>query len=138
MADDKKYTIISVSADDEDEFVIQAGIPAKKEAGTTEMPATFSIDAVADAGEVPQKAVSDEEAAAVVGDDPGSLPPDASPTAAARLSKQERIAAEVEELKRTEEDINSVPPMSKMQKTILAAIAVFVVAALVYYFVCIR
>lgn len=141
MADDKKYTIISVSADEEDEFVIQAGIPVMEEASATATPVASSICDVVEASEVLQEAVCEkvlpEEDTDVVGDDSGSFC-DAPSTASARLKKQERIAAEVEEIKRTEEDINSVPPMSKMQKTILVVIAVFVAAALVYYFVCIR
>ncbi|MEG0072169.1 MAG: hypothetical protein RR692_03150 [Raoultibacter sp.] len=104
---DEKYTIISVSSDDEDEFVIQAGMPAGGKAVVKDFP----------------------ESETPVSSDLESRGPQ---------SKKERLAAEVEDLERTEEDLNSVPPMSKMQKTILAVIAAFVIVAIVYYFAFIR
>ncbi|MEG0072344.1 MAG: hypothetical protein RR362_03550 [Raoultibacter sp.] len=134
MPDENKYTIISVSADDEDEIVIQAGAPAagrKREAAKRD-PSFSSVDPDYDEPVRKQPASDVSAASPQSSTDAFSAPEKA--TAPIRQSKQERFACEVEELNRTQEDLDNVPPMSKMQKTILAVIAVFAVAALVYYF----
>ena len=139
MAEDKRYSIISVSSDEDEDIVIQAGVvepdagapapsrPAseKADANRHDAPAPTSADAVTEVT-VEEQAVQPEESAE-----------DESMTEQERrrLRRARARAAELERLNETERQLSEKTEQSGMHKTVLALFAVGVVVCSVLYYV---
>lgn len=119
MASDKqKFAHITVEPEDDDEFVVQAGIP-QDDASSERGIETLTSEGDSDADEGVQCAEEVEQTA----DDFSTVDIDDSdavkPTESAYKTN-------------SEEDLN-VPPMSAMQKGIIVFAVVMIVVAIVYY-----
>ena len=113
MAEDKKYSFITVETDDDDDVVIQAGAPVAEA-----RPATVSAPA-------PVVAPAPEPVA-----EPAPAPaPVVEPAPVARQAKKGKDAYR----ETTLEDLESAP-MGTMQKVIIAVAILAVVAFAVYLF----
>lgn len=127
MADEKAFSHITVSTDDEDDLVIQAGaraasrpVPAASEPSPAEAPsATVPVEAAAPAT---SEQVADGASEAEQGDAREAKVDDVVPASGA--------TARENELK----DLESTP-MSPVQKAVLAVALLFVVGFAIYYVV---
>lgn len=130
VSGNKTFSHITVSSDEEEDFVIEAGVRA-----ATCFDEPCACD---DAG----GSVCDDEDEGVRGDEGGNVCDDTfddEPHDDARLdasSSQAAVKGGKEGLYRetTMEDLESAP-MSSMQKVIIAVALLFIVVAVVYYFV---
>ena len=104
MSEKDEYTIISVKADDEDEVVIQAGIPSEYH---EDDPEEFFEES-------PEYELGEEEVEDI-------LPP-----------SQPETVAEPQYHEITQEELDSVAPMSNVQKAILVLALIGVVAIVIY------
>ena len=116
-SDDSKFSHITVHADDDGEFVIQAGIPAHAPAESAEPESVASTvaesepgGASADAPAVEQEIVPDEAA-----------------------GQGERKKAGSKEYRETTADDLEAAPMSGMQKAIIAVALLCVFGSVAYY-----
>lgn len=105
-AKDASFNHIAVNADDEDEFVIQAG--ARPAAAASSQVSDGDADVVVTGGELAE----------------------ASVPATSRPARGERREQTIEDL--------DAGPMSLTQKIVIIAVAVFIVAAAVYFFAFMR
>ena len=162
-AKDASFNHITVNADDEDEFVIQAGVrPAATASsqvsdGDAGAEATADGLAAAEAEGVVAPAAVEEPAAAVAAGEPvaGADNSNAAPVAAACEGANSAPAADAareraevsasaaphpareERREQTIEDLDA-GPMSLTQKVVIIAVAVFIVVAAVYFFAFMR
>lgn len=121
MADDKRFSHITVNAGEDDDVVIQAGAyattPQVQAEAVEEMPADQAQwEAEASAGE--------SEPAYEPEPEPAHAPAHAAPQHAARPADDYN--------EQTLEDLDA-GPMSGMQKAVLAGVAIIIVAAIVYF-----
>ena len=121
MADDKRFSHITVNAGEDDDVVIQAGAyattPQVQAEAVEEMPAEQAQwEAEALAGE--------SEPAYEPEPEPAHAPAHAAPQHAARPADDYN--------EQTLEDLDA-GPMSGMQKAVLAGVAIIIVAAIVYF-----
>ncbi len=137
MAQDKRFSHITVNAAADDDIVIQAGAPASvAEGAESPAPGVAAHDEAAWQGSVQQApdapSVADES------------PVEDSTTAAAEASAAAAASAEAADAaqpapadaawrEQTLEDLEA-GPMSNMQKIVLGAAAAFIIVALVWYF----
>lgn len=122
MDRDQTYSLISVNADGDEEVVIQTGV-SRQAAGSDLEPAREREQgavAVSDGREDDADAAVERAAVADV---------EERPAEAARKprSSQPRYR------ETTQEDLDSVEPMSKMQKIVIACVFLLIVGFVVYY-----
>ena len=142
---EKKFSHITVTSDEDDDFVIQAGVPAgSRSAAPDEAQAACEDEAAGEAsaqgGEAGNEAGrEDDEADGVeradeaIADEEADGPlPDAGRSASARSGKKKDAYRET-----TMEDLEATP-MSLTQKVIIALALLLVVVAVVYYFLFLR
>lgn len=127
MADDKRFSHITVNAGEDDDVVIQAGAyapaPQVQAEAVKEMPADQAQwEAEASAGE--------SEPAYEPEPEPASEPATAFEPKPAAPQHAARPADDYNE--QTLEDLEA-GPMSGMQKAVLAGVAIIIVAAIVYF-----
>ena len=139
MAEDKRYSIISVAPDEDEDIVIQAGV-VEPDAGASASPkvAVAAEEAAGRDGAHPAQADTAVEAGA---EEQGPRP---TPVDDEGLTDEERRrvrraharAAELERLNETERQLSEKTEQSGMHKTVLAlfAVGVVVCAALYYAF----
>ncbi len=117
--DAQKFSHISVASDDEDDVVIEAGVPrARAQAAPQEREASQAVAARPSAVAPEAQARPDDSPK------PAAARPDAT-RAAGKASKQEYKETTLDDLEGTK--------MSGMQKGIIAVAAVGIVAFVVYY-----
>lgn len=129
MADDKRFSHITVNAGEDDDVVIQAGAYAP----------AFQVQAEA-AEEVPADQAQ-WEAEAPAGESEPAYEPEPEPAhAPAHVAPQHAAAHAPERAARPADDYNEqtledldAGPMSGMQKAVLAGVAIIIVAAIVYF-----
>ncbi len=127
MAEDKRYSIISVVEDEEDDVVIQAGaVPRQADAPDGPSGADGASAAVAEDG-----APASGEGTAAVAPDEASR----SPEERRRLARAAARQAELDRLRQTEASLSAKPEQPRMRKVVLAALAVGVVVFAVCYYV---
>ena len=145
---EKKFSHITVTSDEDDDFVIQAGVPAGfRSAAPDEAQAAREDEAAGEAsaqgGEAGHEAGREDDAAAeadgveradeAIADEEADGPlPDAGRSASARSGKKKDAYRET-----TMEDLEATP-MSLTQKVIIALALLLVVVAVVYYFLFLR
>lgn len=113
-SDDTKFSHITVHADDDDEFVIQAGIRAHAPVE----PAAESDGAVSEPGEGAPVDASFDDREGASGEEP-------APSAPAKARDEEYRQTTVDDLK--------AAPMSGMQKAIIAIALLCVFGSVAYY-----
>ncbi len=131
MAQDKRFSHITVNAAADDDIVIQAGAPAPvAEGAESPAPGVAAHDEAAwqgsaqqapDAPSVPDEAPVEDSTTADVAAD--AYAADAAQPAPADAAWREQTLEDLE-----------AGPMSNMQKIVLGAAAVFIIVALVWYF----
>lgn len=115
MDRDEKYSFISVNSGDDDEIVIQTGaVQAARDEQVTD-------DSFAGAD------VSEQS------DDSDAVPESELEHAIERESSAPTSSASTKKYETTREDLESVEPMSKMQKIVIACALLFVVGFAAYY-----
>lgn len=138
MATEAKFTHISVSADDDDDFVIQAGASpsAAREGGKAPKPvwtdvapeAAKSVEAAC-AASASEPALAADADAAAAGE--SAMPPESVPSAsAAKPASAKKAKAGYQAT--TLEDLEG-QKMSAMQKGVIAAAVVAIIAFVVWY-----
>lgn len=152
MAEDKRYSIISVSSDEDEDIVIQAGVVESAAASVEPaVPVDPAVPVEPAAAKPAFQGVADDsdlaarEQAAVPVEDPTA----ASATRAEASFAEEGLtdeelrrkrrararAAEIERLNETERQLSEKTEQSGMHKTVLALFAVGVVVCAVLYYV---
>lgn len=130
MAEDKRYSIISVADDEDGDVVIQAGVVA----GAEDVPAS-------EEGGVTAAAASVADAAQTVRNDSPDRPetpsdvPELTPEEKRRLARAAAREEELERLRETERQLAAKPEQSRMHKIVLALFALGVVVFAVCYYV---
>ncbi len=138
MAEDKRYSIISVSSDEDEDIVIQAGV-VEHDAGVAApvvgSEKTFVIRQDASAS-APADAAAEQAA------EESAAQPEASVEGGGmtdeerrRLRRARARAAELERLNETERQLSEKTEQSGMHKTVLALFAVGVVVCAILYYV---
>ena len=130
MAEDKRYSIISVADDEDEDVVITAGVVA----GAEDVPAS-------EEGGVPVAAASAADAAETVRNDAHDqleMPSDApelTPEERRRIARAAAREEELERLRETERQLAAKPEQSRMHKIVLALFALGAVVFAVCYYV---
>lgn len=119
MDRDQTYSLISVNADDDEEIVIQTGV-SRQPAPREPEPSLERAQAAASEEEGVAGAVGESAPVAGAAEDPAK---------AARKPRSSRPRYR----ETTQEDLDSVEPMSKMQKTVIACVLLLMVGFGVYY-----
>lgn len=115
------YSLISVNADDDEEIVIQTGVARE----SAEKPG----DGLPEKSECEEGRVEGDEPRAVFETEPEGEAAVASPPRKRRAPR----AGEQRYRETTQEDLDSVEPMSKMQKIVLGCMVLLIVGFVVYY-----
>ena len=127
MANDTKFTHISVTVDDDDDFVIEAGAPA---AAPVELePAEFAGVAAASAASAAEPAAAPAAVAAVSAVEPAIAP--AAPVVASAAPAAAQKPASQGYRETTLDDLEG-EKMSGMQKGVIAAAFVAIIVFIVY------
>lgn len=131
MADEKRFSHITVNASEDNDVVIQAGAyapAAQAEPQAWEQPQADQAyyDGLEPAAPVPAPQPQEEERYDYQ-PEPAHVPAHAKAPEAQRRAKREEYHEQ------TLEDLD-VGPMSKMQKIVLGVVAVFIIGFAVYYF----
>lgn len=121
MADDKRFSHITVNAGEDDDVVIQAGAYATTPQVQAEAVEEISADQAQWEAEAP---AGESEPACEPEPEPAHEPAHAAPQHAARPADDYN--------EQTLEDLDA-GPMSGMQKAVLAGVAIIIVAAIVYF-----
>lgn len=124
MAEDKRYSIISVVEDEEDDVVIQAGA-VPRQADASDGPSDV------DGASAPVA----EDGAPASGEDVAPDEASRSPEERRRLARAAARQAELDRLRQTEASLSAKPEQPRMRKVVLAALAVGVVVFAVCYYV---
>lgn len=134
-SDNQRFTHISVEPDDDDEFVIEAGSPRAAEETPVEELVSSEDDEIVD--DVHDDYTTDESAVGSDAQTPSVNEERSHLEAPAEAEHATGRQAPPRYKEQTEEDLE-VPPMSNMQKIIIACALVFLIVALVWYFVSMR
>lgn len=136
MADEKRFSHITVNANEDDDVVIQAGAyapAAQTNAQTWEQPQPDQAH-YGEPEHAAQAQPSQEERAEHVDAQPDSNPVADCASAPAKASASDHHSQHKEYHEQTLEDLDA-GPMSKMQKIVLACVAVLIVGFAAYYLV---
>lgn len=114
MAPEANFSLISVSSDEDDDVVIQAGVPGGVAPGM--------VGEVVSSSGAEGEVLSEGDASA---NDAEELAVHASATPSARSANA---------MLTTEEDLNAPMPFAGMQRVIMVVFLLLIVAALVYWF----
>lgn len=128
MAENKDIPLVSVDADDEDDFVIQAGNVPAAQKPSTRVSAVDSADAVVASGAGADSPRGD--------DDVLEAQTQQDALRAQKLAEaQARARAREEDPNRmitTEEDLHAEVPFAGMQRTVLIVLGIFAVVFIIY------
>lgn len=122
MGQDEKYSLISVNADDDEEIVIQTGVSRQAAA---EMPDPVDED---EAGEDVFEDEDEADEDAFAGGDEGEIELSELENDSEASEPEPSRSAEPRYRETTQEDLDSVEPMSKMQKIVIAGVIIIPVA----------
>ena len=139
MAEDKRYSIISVSSDEDEDIVIQAGV-VEPDAGVPAPSRPVSEKSVASRNDTLASASADTIAEVAVEEQAAQLEGSVGDEGMTeeerrRLRRARARAAELERLNETERQLSAKTEQSGMHKTVLALFAVGVVVCAILYYV---
>lgn len=129
MADDKRFSHITVNAGEDDDVVIQAGAYAPAFQVQAEAAEEVPADQAQWEAEAP---AGESEPAYETEPEPAHAPAHAAPQHAAAHAPERAARPADDYNEQTLEDLEA-GPVSGMQKAVLAGVAIIIVAAIVYF-----